>query len=120
MILHRLHPFKYEINYAYRETNVWLKSLGFTECFKNETKDEAEFHWTKDGVRICLKFEYKNHSYLTKYVCLNADILQYENPFGLLSMKFAYDDCDRILHCHEQFVITARELRKHDRTTRTW
>lgn len=110
MILYRKHPFKAEINYAYREINTWLKSEGFFECFKNNTNTSNEYHWYKDGVRIILHTKNTDTKF-EKYIIIAASILHSEHNAILESCKYKYDDYDKILNCHKLFVSNARMLR---------
>jgi len=54
-----------EVNEFYREVQDWLRPLGFTEIYTNHPAEKVrEFHFIKDGVRVCCVNAWNPHCYL--------------------------------------------------------
>lgn len=54
-----------EVNEFYQEVTAWLKPLGFAEIYSNHPAEKIrEFHFIKDGVRICCINSWNKYCYL--------------------------------------------------------
>lgn len=89
-----------EIYSWYRGCVEWLVPLGFQETFKNHPSlSRREFHWIKDGIRICCIFKdplYNNYCYVQN------DLLFMQFPFSLKGCQYAIPD-PKVLEIHEFF-----------------
>lgn len=85
-------------NAWYVTCNNWLVPLGFIETFKNHPALVIrEFHWIKDGIRICCVYDSNNES----YCYIHADIMLV-NPISIQSMKYSIGD-PKAIEIHKWF-----------------
>lgn len=84
-----------EVNQFYQEVVAWLKPLGFSEIYSNHPLSEIrEFHFIKDGVRVCCI----NDS--TPYCYLQNDILELVPHVSLRSgqYKIGFEDVIKLVN----------------------
>jgi len=64
------------INEFYKTITEWLLPLGYTEHYANHpAKEDREFHFIKDGIRVVCVSSFEEYCYL------HSDILNH--PYGI-------------------------------------
>lgn len=87
------------------ELRSHLLNIGFEPTFQQVWDGHDEFHYIKDGVRICYYF-IRNNEYLN----VSVDILRYNYPFTMISGKFELSELEKVMNCWEQMVKLKNKL----------